>query len=319
MLATGRDEARRRGVPFIIMTFDPHPALILKPSSERSPLTTIEQRLELLDQFSPAAILLIHTTPEFLAMSADAFLQNVVRGIPSSPPAPESPEAPAGIGAALLVEGPTFTYGKGAKGTVDTLQRAGPAMGLEVRILPTRQQTLTDLTLVNISSSLIRWLVGHGRVADAARCLGRPYTLRGTVVEGERRGRTLGFPTANLRSQQLTPAAGIYAGTATITRNARQETYRAAISVGTNPTFQGRHTTVEAFLLDFDGDLYGQTLDLALLRWVREMTAFGGVESLIRQMTHDVACTRRTIPLTSRQTAPFPPNSTPTPLPQESA
>ncbi len=150
-----------------------------------------------------------------------------------------------------------------------------------------------DLTLVNVSSSLIRWLVSQGRVADAARALGRPYTLRGTVVTGEKRGRTIGFPTANVESGQLLPAAGIYAGKMRV----GERVYRAAISVGNNPTFQVKITTVEAFLLDFSGDLYGQTVDVSIERWVRDMTAFGGVDPLVAQMRRDVELTRRMVAL----------------------
>jgi riboflavin kinase/FMN adenylyltransferase len=278
MLATGRDEAKKRGIPFTIMTFDPHPILLLRPNAKRPPLTTVEQRLTLLEQFSPDVILMIQTTPEFLALSAEEFLQTIVRG-----------NDQAGIGATLIVEGPSFTYGKQAKGTVKTLQESGPALGLQTIIVPTQETMLTDLTMVKISSSLIRWFVENGRVADAASALGRPYTLRGIVVEGAKRGRAIGFPTANLQSFQLTPAAGVYAGAVTVDGS----THTAAISVGTNPTFHGQNTTVEAFLLDFSGDLYGKTLDLAFHKWVREMYAFAGVDPLVTQMHRDVALTRQ--------------------------
>jgi riboflavin kinase/FMN adenylyltransferase len=287
MLTTGRDEARRRGVPFVIMTFDPHPSVVLKPGTQRSPLTTVDQRLELLAAFSPDVVLLISTTPEFLSISAEDFLYRVVTGDGST----EHP----GIGATCLVEGPTFTYGKGAKGTVETLKEAGPRIGLDVIILPTRQTVLTDLSVVNVSSTFIRWLVERGRVADAAKTLGRPYTLRGTVVQGQQRGRTIGFPTANLQSVQLLPAPGVYAGSASFERNGRIERHVAAISVGTNPTFQGQRTTVEAFLLDFEGDLYGLTMDLAFHGWVREMHTFAGVGPLVAQMNRDVALTRQLV------------------------
>jgi riboflavin kinase/FMN adenylyltransferase len=278
MLARGRDEARARNVPFTIMTFDPHPSLILFPDKPRLPLTTPAQRLERLAAIGPDVLLVIPTTRDFLTMTADAFLADVVRDA---------------VGATLLVEGPSFTYGQGAKGTVDTLRHQGPTFGFDTVIVPTRQQSLTDLTLVNVSSSLIRWLVGQGRVADAARALGRPYTLRGQVVQGARRGRTIGFPTANLDTPQLLPAPGIYAGTTLVDGRP----CRAAISVGTNPTFAGERTTVEAFLLDFAGDLYGQTLDVAFVRWVREMMTFAGVDPLVAQMRRDVDLTRRLVPL----------------------
>ena len=158
-------------------------------------------------------------------------------------------------------------------------------------IVPTQEASLTDLTVVNVSSSVIRWLIAQGRVADAGRALGRPYALRGEVVVGARRGGTIGFPTANLRTPQLVPAAGVYAGTAMVDGR----TYWAASSVGDNPTFEGGKTTIEAHLLDFSGDLYGRTIEVALCRWVREMLVFAGVGPLTDQMRRDVEWTRRVL------------------------
>jgi riboflavin kinase / FMN adenylyltransferase len=279
MLAAGRASATARGKPFTIMTFEPHPSVFLKPGVPRFPLTTLEQRIELLGAFAPDVLLVVPTTPEFLALGAEDFLREIVRG------------AGTGLGATLLVEGPTFTYGQGARGTVETLQAHGSAHGFDTLIVPTREQALTDMTIINVSSSIIRWLIGQGRVADAARALGRPYTLRGVVVEGAKRGKMIDFPTANLRTPQLIPAPGIYAGTVTVDGRI----HGAAISVGDNPTFAGRTTTVEAHLLDFSADLYGQTIDLALHRWVREMLVFAGAGPLVAQMRRDVEWTRRVL------------------------
>jgi riboflavin kinase/FMN adenylyltransferase len=279
MLATGRAEAKARGKAFTIMTFEPHPSVFLKPGVPRFPLATLAQRIELLGTFSPDVLVVVPTTPEFLAMGAEDFLRDIVRG------------NGAGLGAALLVEGPTFTYGQGAKGTVETLQAQGAGYGFATLIVPAQEQALTDMTVINVSSSVIRWLIGQGRVADAGRALGRPYVLRGVVVEGAKRGRAIGFPTANLRTEQLIPAAGIYAGTVTV----EGRVHGAAISVGDNPTFAGRTTTVEAHVLDFSEDLYGRTIDIAFHRWVREMLVFGGAGPLVAQMRRDVEWTRRVL------------------------
>jgi riboflavin kinase/FMN adenylyltransferase len=279
MLTTGKTQAQARGVPFTIMTFEPHPNFLLKPTVARPPLTTLEQRIELLSAFSPDVLLVLPTTAEFLSLTPDEFLRAIVQGDNT------------GIGATLLVEGPTFTYGRGAKGTTKTLQTQGPAHGFQTLIVPNVEQSLTDMSLITISSSVIRWLISHGRVADAARALGRPYRLRGTVVEGAKRGRTIGFPTANLQTSQLIPAPGIYAGTASIDGR----TYGAAISIGNNPTFAADKTTVEAFLLDFSGDLYGRTIEIAFSRWVREMLTFAGATPLVHQMRRDVEWTRRAL------------------------
>lgn len=278
MLSTGRAEASRRNTPFTVMTFDPHPSAVLRPADIRHPLTTPSQREELLAPFSPDVLILIPTNREFLSISAEDFLTTIVKST---------------IGATVMVEGPTFTFGRGAKGNAELLQQRGPEFNLDTLIVPTQQMALSDLTLVNVSSSLTRWLVAQGRVVDAAKCLGRPYTLRGEVVHGAQRGRTIGYPTANVATPQLLPGAGIYAGRARVDGIA----HRAAISVGTNPTFHGTLTTVEAFLLDFSGDLYGKTIDVEFHRWLREMLPFGGVDPLVRQMNLDVQATRDLIAL----------------------
>ena len=146
--------------------------------------------------------------------------------------------------------------------------------------------TLPGLHVVHASSSLARWLLAHGRVADAAAVLGRPYELAGRVVHGQKRGRTIGFPTANLDVlDHLVPANGIYAATATVGASE----HRVALSIGTNPTFDGVRRTVEAYLLDFDGDLYGQTLALRLHRWLRGQVKYRGVDPLVDQLRRDVA------------------------------
>jgi riboflavin kinase/FMN adenylyltransferase len=273
MLSTGRKLAAERGIPFTIMTFDPHPSTILFPQSPRPALTTLSQRMAFLAAFSPDAIIVMPTTRELLAMPAEDFLGGVVRQT---------------LAATEIVEGPTFTFGRGAKGDVAMLQARGAEYGFRSTIVDTVEITLSDLLRSKVSSSVIRWLVENGRVLDAAAALGRPYTLRGTIVEGKKRGRTIGFPTANLETPQLLPAPGVYAGRATV----GGVSHRAAISVGTNPTFNGKGTTVEAFLLDFSGDLYGETMDLEFTRYLREMLPFGGSGPLVRQMERDVALTR---------------------------
>jgi riboflavin kinase/FMN adenylyltransferase len=273
MLERGKAEAVRRGVSFTVITFDPHPGVILRPEGKRLPLTTQGQREELLAGMGAEVLIVVPTTREFLGVTAEEFLSGVVRD---------------GLGARVMVEGPTFTFGRGAKGTVGMLQERGAEFGVEAVIVPTEQVGLSDLTLVGVSSSLIRWLVENGRVVDAGKCLGRAYALRGEVVHGAERGRTIGYPTANVATGQLLPGAGVYAGRARVD----DTTYLAAISVGTNPTFHGVLTTVEAYLLDFDGDLYGKVMEVEFVRWVREMLTFGGVEPLIKQIAADVAVTR---------------------------
>jgi riboflavin kinase/FMN adenylyltransferase len=284
MLSTGREEARRRGVPFTIMTFQPHPATVLKPQVVRRPLITLEQRKELLAEFEPDVLIMLEPTRELLAILPEDFLCNIVRGAGAA-----GGEGGEGIGAVLMVEGPTFTFGRKARGDVRMLEALGPSLGFETIVVPTQERSLSDMTVINVSSTRIRWLIENGRVADAARALGRPHTLRGVVVEGAKRGRAIGFPTANIRTEQFLPGPGIYAGEAAV----EGKKYSAAISVGTNPTFGENATTVEAYLLDFSSDLYGKTIDLAFHRWVREMLTFSGVEPLVAQITRDVDVTRK--------------------------
>lgn len=283
MLATGRDEAHKRGVPFTIMTFDPHPQTVLKPQMVRHPLLSFAQRQEHLKEFSPDVLLVVQPTREFLSIMPEDFLRNIVRGTATS-----------GFGAILMVEGPTFSFGKAAGGHVEMLRQMGPALGFETIVVPTREEVLSDMTIFKVSSSVIRWMIERGRVRDAAKALGRPHTVRGEVVRGAQRGRTIGFPTANVRTMQMIPGPGVYAGEVVVDG----KTHAAAISVGTNPTFGDNATTVEAFLLDFSADLYGRTIDLAFTHWVREMLTFAGVEPLVAQMTRDVALTRQLAGLT---------------------
>jgi riboflavin kinase/FMN adenylyltransferase len=273
MLGAARTIAAERDIPFVIMTFDPHPMTVLRPSVPRIPLMAADQRPEALTNLHPDILLIMPTTVELLGQSAQEFLTGTVAGI---------------IKATHIVEGPTFTFGSGAMGTVDMLLQEGPKLGFQTTIIPTAEQALHDCTMVPVSSSTIRWLVQNGRVSDALRCLGRPYTLRGPVVRGQQRGRKIGFPTANMTVSQLMPAPAVYAGRAIVDGT----TYTAAISVGDNPTFAGQGVTVEAYLLDFDGDLYNKTIDLEFHRWLREQIKYGGIDPLVRQLQKDVLQTR---------------------------
>lgn len=291
MLTQGRQLATAKGQPFFIMTFDPHPTSILFPNRPLSAIMTPDQRLEALGQFAPDTIILVKTTPQFLAMTALDFLTQIVRGR---------------LGVTHMVEGANFTFGQRAQGTAETLRTQGPDLGIGCTLIDTQVQTLSDLTQVNVSSTLIRWLIAQGRVVDAGRCLGHPVTLRGQIVPGQRRGRTLGFPTANLHTSQLPPAPGVYAGHAKLAG----QRYQAAISVGASVTFENTQggATVEAHLLDYPRpssppvsgvalELYGQTMDLGFDRWLREMQRFGGPHQLRRQLQLDVAATRSVSPL----------------------
>jgi riboflavin kinase/FMN adenylyltransferase len=270
MLSEGRRLASERQLNFVVMTFDPHPMQLLRPAQGRQPLMTTRQRLESLQKFAPEVLWIVKTDQAFLSMTADAFMSDIMAGI---------------IGARVIVEGSNFTFGQAAAGSVDTLRRKSGEFHWETIVIPTQQAVLQDLSIVDVSSSLIRWLIVHGRVTDAQRLLGQCYTLRGTVAHGEGRGKIMGYPTINLQTQQLPPAHGVYAGQALIAG----QRYAAAISVGANPTFNGTRTTVEAFLLNFSQSVYDQEVEIAFVSWIRDQYKFAGPDALAAQIQRDVA------------------------------
>jgi riboflavin kinase/FMN adenylyltransferase len=186
---------------------------------------------------------------------------------------------------AHLVEGATFNFGKDRRGTIQRLREWSAGTSVALHVVDAVSVPLLDLQIVPVSSSIIRWLLANGRVRDAAICLGRPYLLEGQVVEGHHRGAKLGVPTANLCCiDQLIPADGVYAGRNTIDGN----TYSAAVSIGKTPTFGDEQRQVEAHLIDFTGNLYGQTMQLELLDWIRDQMRFPGIGLLKEQIARDV-------------------------------
>jgi len=270
------------------ITFEPHPLSVLRPDLAPPRLTPVDMKRELLAEAGVTHLIELQPTPEVLGVTAEAFWERL-----------RDEARPA-----CLVEGPDFNFGKGAKGNVAKLREWTRGSGVELIVVEPLEVTLPGLQVVPVSSSLARWLVAQGRVADAAACLGRPYTLAGTVVEGYRRGRTIGFPTANLEVvEQLVPSDGVYGGWARVNplsprervaaqppgEGAPPHRYRAAISIGTAPTFEGARRQVEAYLLDFSGDLYGRRLTLELTEWVRDQMRFPSTERLIERMHADVA------------------------------
>ena len=261
--------------PLSVVTFEPHPLTVLRPRNAPPRLTPAVLKRRALQSLGVTHLLELPPTPEVLNLSAEAFWRMI-----------ESIVAPAHV-----VEGPNFFFGRNRGGNVEAIRAWSAGSGIGVHAIPPEQAALPDCSLVEVSSTLVRFLVGHGRVRDAAACLGRPYTLVGTVVVGNRRGRTIGVPTANLEcGPQLVPTDGVYAARAT---TADGKTHPAAVSIGTNPTFNDAGVRVEAHLLDFDGDLYGQTLEVELLDWVREQRKYFGVEPLLRQMRRDIDLVRQ--------------------------
>jgi riboflavin kinase / FMN adenylyltransferase len=239
-----------------VVTFDPHPRTALGNRVEL--LTSLERRLELLEELGVEATLVVEFNLDLARLEPEEFAQEVL--LP--------------IGTEVVVAGEDFRFGRGRTGDLELLSRLG-------------FETLPVSILDGVSSSRIRELLAEGDVEGAARLLGRPVEVEGTVVAGDARGGTLGFPTANLwvRPELLVPANGIYAGST--------GEHRAAVSIGTNPHYGGRERRIEAHLLDFDGDLYGQRLVVQLWERLRDETAFDTEDDLIAQIGRDVEATRR--------------------------
>jgi riboflavin kinase / FMN adenylyltransferase len=238
-----------------VVTFDPHPRIALGNQVEL--LTTLERRLELFEELGVVDTLVVEFTPDTARLEPEEFVDFVLRP----------------IGTEVVVAGENFRFGRARAGDLDLLAM----LGFDVRPVP---------MVEHVSSSQLRHLLRAGEIERAAALLGRPPEVDGTVVTGDARGGTLGFPTANLSvdPQLLVPAFGIYAGAVGETR--------AAVSIGTNPHYGGEERRIEAFLLDFEGDLYGRRLVVELWKRLRDERAFASEQELIDQIALDVEATR---------------------------
>ena len=295
ILSAAREAARRLGVEregareggVIALTLDPHPALVLRPESQPPRISSCEAKLALLREAGADEAVVLQPTRELLSLEPRAFVEDLVRR----------------WGAAAFVEGSDFRFGRGRRGDMTLLRELGREASLEVIECGPVEVELEPRFAVPVSSSLVRWLVGCGRVQEAARALGRPFELSATVVRGERRGRELGIPTANLDAAELAdyiiPADGVYAGSASVEGEGERAAYRAAISVGVKPMFGGRELTVEAHLLDYTPDdadgLYGRRLTVHFERWLRDQWRYPGVASLRAQLTRDLERSRERV------------------------
>ena len=259
----------------VLVTFEPHPATVLKPDAVPPRLTPPSLKRRLLESRGVDVLVNLPPSPDVLDLSAERFweiLRDDVR--PSH-----------------LVEGSTFVFGKDRRGTIDRLRAWAGASPVQLHVIDPVSVPLLDMQVAPVSSTLIRWLLSNGRARDAAICLGRPYSLEGQVIKGHQRGRTIGVPTANLDcGGQMLPEDGVYAARCGLAG----QTYPVALSLGTMPTF-GDHLArqVEAHLIGFDGDLYGQTLRIDLLDWLRGQIKFRDVEALKQRLNQDIAAAIR--------------------------
>jgi riboflavin kinase / FMN adenylyltransferase len=274
VLARARAIADEAGLPVVAVTFDPHPMAVLRPDHAPTQLTSIPERAALLADAGADHVLALPFDRDMAAWSPDEFAQRVLV------------EA---VHATAVVVGANFRYGHRASGDVAALAAYGEQHGFSAEGIP------LDGGPQVWSSTYVRTCLAAGDVAGAAEALGRPYAVRGIVVQGDQRGRELGYPTANVPTDGMTaaPADGVYAGW--LVRRDTGERFPAAISVGTNPTFDGvRERRVESFVLDRDDasyadfDLYGVDVTVEFVERLRGMTAFDSVDALLVQMADDV-------------------------------
>jgi riboflavin kinase/FMN adenylyltransferase len=249
------DAARATGLAPTVITFDPHPRIALGNRVEL--LTTLERRLELIGEAGIETVLVAAFTPELQGLAPEDFAERYLRA----------------IGAEAVVAGEDFRFGVRRSGDLALLER----LGFEVVVPP---------EVEGVSSTAIRSALAEGDVVGAARMLGRPHELDGVVVRGDQRGGTLGYPTANLllEPELAVPRFGIYAGSA--------RGHRAAVSIGTNPHYGGTERRIEPYLLDFEGDLYGERLLVELWERLRDEAVFESEEELVSQIARDVEKTR---------------------------
>ncbi len=264
-----REWASSHGGESIVYTFEPHPLKVLAPDRAPGIITDFETKAALMAEFGLDIVISEPFTIEFSRMSPHQFAKQVIG---------------EGLGARAVFVGHNYRFGSGRGGSTTTLQALGAEIGFTVEVI---EAVTVDGSAV--SSSVIRGLLTSGEIRRAQALLGRPFTIRGTVIRGEDRGRRLGFPTANLAtSQDLLPASGVYAA-----RVRRQDQILdGAVNIGTNPTFEGAELTVEAHLLDFEGDLYGESISLEFVERIREERTFSSPEALVAQIQQDVETIR---------------------------
>ncbi len=267
--------AANTGGPVVVLTFEPHPLTVVAPAHAPPRLSTLEDKLRYLDQAGAELVVIARSEPALLSLEPEEFVERIIiqRFHPTH-----------------IVEGPSFGFGKGRRGTPESLRLIAAPFGSEVHIVEPVTLEIDEGAALLVSSSLIRRLIKDGKVRRAGLCLGRSYALTGKVVRGDGRGRTLGAATANLDvNDRLLPGDGVFAGT-TVFAATR---YLTAISIGTNPTFAGSQRRIEAHLLDFDGDLYDHTIRIEFDRRLRGQQAFASSNALADQLRRDIEAVRR--------------------------
>jgi riboflavin kinase/FMN adenylyltransferase len=269
ILGTAVAEARRAGLSAVACTFDRHPMEVLQPERAPLPITTLDERLELIGETGIDTTVVVAFTPAVAAVEAEAFVRDVLVDT---------------LKAREIVVGFNHRFGRGARGDAQLLERLAGPLGFRAHIVPALM-----VDGVTVSSSEIRGALQRGDLPVATRLLGRHYSICGTIVQGAGRGRTLGFPTANVSTDRpLGLPAGVYVCQVVIGPSPHQ----AVVNVGVRPTFGETELAIEAHIIDFAGDLYGERVKLIFLRRLREERKFPSVDDLRRQIALDVAAAR---------------------------
>jgi riboflavin kinase/FMN adenylyltransferase len=253
--------------PLFAVTFEPHPLKLLAPERYQPPLTTIDDRAELLHQVGADGVIVLETTPGLLALGAEAFCETVLR---------------TALEARGIVEGFNFRFGHQRDGSNETLEAFCQQIGIPFRVV-----SAFELEGIPVSSSRVRQAIEEGNLDESKRLLSYDYFLRGIVIEGAKRGRTIGFPTANLGEiETLLPADGVYGVKVELPDGKR---YLGAANIGPNPTFGEGARKIEIHLLDFRGDLYGTELKVEFISRLRNTVPFSSVDALIQRLNQDIA------------------------------
>ncbi len=268
--AVGR--ARETGGTSVVLTFDPHPMSVLHPEVPHSLLTTLDQKLELLEALEVDIVLVLPFTPEFARRSAEQFVKE---------------DLGARLGAREVFVGRNFKFGKGREGRVEDLERLGLSKGMRVVV---HEPVIVQNTMV--SSSTVRALLRAGRVEEAETFLGRPYAAKGVVAPGEGRGRALGYPTANMKpGGQMLPKIGIYAALVD-DLSSGERGLPGVVYIGSQPTFGPHPVQVEVHLFGDDIPRYDHRLQIEFIRWIRGEERFVNSNALVAQIARDVAAAR---------------------------
>jgi riboflavin kinase/FMN adenylyltransferase len=272
LAAEVRRQAALVGGPALALTFDPHPLQLLRPEMFQPVLTTTRDRAALLQTCGADHVLILRTSRDMLQLTATEFFQQVIR---------------ERLGARAMVEGANFGFGRNREGNVETLARFCRQAGMAFVQVPP-----VEVGGKPVSSSRVRNALLGGAVREAAELMARPYRLRGTVGTGQRRGRTLGFPTANLETlETLCPGNGVYA----VRVRVNKQRWPGAANIGPNPTFGEQARKVEVHLIGFSGELVGQTLALDFVERLRDTRPFANVSELVEQLRRDVEQAQRCV------------------------